>query len=75
MRDTIRRRDTDLQGFLNPMVSDHGETSEARQYAGRAVPEDWSPPFEPDPAAVDPSSVAAQSDPDAVDVTSATGPR
>ena len=31
------------------MVSDHGETSEARQYAGRAVPADWTPPFEPDP--------------------------
>ena len=53
MRDTIRRRDTDLQGYLNPMVSDHGETSEARQYAGRAVPADWTPPFEPrDPDAV-----------------------
>ena len=51
MRDTIRRRDTDLQGYLNPMVSDHGETSEARQYAGRAVPADWTPPFEPDPEA------------------------
>ncbi len=52
MRDTIRRRDTDLQGYLNPMVSDHGESSEARQYAGRAVPADWTPPFEPDPDAV-----------------------
>jgi FPC/CPF motif-containing protein YcgG len=52
MRDTIRRRDTDLQGSLNPMVSDHGESSEARQYAGRAVPADWTPPFEPDPEAV-----------------------
>lgn len=49
MRDTIRRRDTELQGHLNPMVSDHGETSEARQYAGRAVPPGWTPPFEPDP--------------------------
>lgn len=56
MRDTIRRRDTELQGSLNPMVSDHGDTSEARQYAGRVVPEDWSAPFEPDPDAVpDPS--------------------
>ena len=52
MRDTIRRRDTDLQGYLNPMVSDHGEASEARQYAGRAVPADWTPPFDPDPDAV-----------------------
>ncbi|HRA27710.1 guanitoxin biosynthesis heme-dependent pre-guanitoxin N-hydroxylase GntA [Ornithinibacter sp.] len=45
MRDTIRRRDTDLQGSLNPMVSDHGKESEARQYAGRAVPDRWSAPF------------------------------
>ena len=52
MRDTIRRRDAELQGFLNPMVSDHGVSSEARQYAGRAVPPDWTPPFEPDPDAV-----------------------
>ncbi len=60
MRDTIRRRDTDLQGYLNPMVSDHGEASEARQYAGRAVPADWTPPFDPDPEAV------AAADPDSV---------
>jgi FPC/CPF motif-containing protein YcgG len=45
MRDTIRRRDTDLQGSTNPMVADHGQASEARQYSGRAVPEGWSPPF------------------------------
>lgn len=49
MRDTIRRRDTDLQGSVNPMVGDHGESSEARQYAGRAVPPGWSAPFEADP--------------------------
>ena len=44
MRDTIRRRDTQLQGSVNPMVADHGRSSEARQYSGRQVPEDWSPP-------------------------------
>ena len=44
MRDTIRRRDNDLQGSLNPMVADHGRSSEARQYSGRSVPEDWEPP-------------------------------
>lgn len=44
MRDTIRRRDTDLQGSVNPMVRDHGASSEARQYSGRVVPEDWEPP-------------------------------
>ena len=43
MRDTIRRSDTELQGFLNPMVSDHGDTSEARQYAGSAVPGQLDP--------------------------------
>jgi uncharacterized protein len=49
MRDTIRRRDTDLQGAPNPMAVDHGASSEARQYSGRAVPDGWSPPFHPDP--------------------------
>lgn len=44
MRDTIRRRDTELQGSVNPMVRDHGVSSEARQYSGRFVPEDWAPP-------------------------------
>ena len=46
MRDTIRRRDEALQGTLNPMVEDHGSRSEARQYAGRRVPDDWQPPVE-----------------------------
>ena len=69
MRDTIRRRDTDLQGFRNPMVSDHGDSSEARQYAGRAVPEDWAPPFEPDPDAV------AEGPVDAADTTIPEGRR
>lgn len=44
MRDTIRRRDTELQGSLNPMVADHGRSSEARQYSGRAVPAAWVAP-------------------------------
>ncbi len=46
MRDTIRRRDIRLQGFVNPMVSDHGSLSEARQYSGRAVPDGWHPPVD-----------------------------
>ena len=37
MRDKIRERDDQLQGSINPMVADHGETSEARQYSGRQV--------------------------------------
>ncbi|MGG5260183.1 guanitoxin biosynthesis heme-dependent pre-guanitoxin N-hydroxylase GntA [Phycicoccus avicenniae] len=47
MRDTIRRRDTDLQGSINPMVADHGLSSEALQYSGRQVPAGWTPPFHP----------------------------
>ena len=44
MRDTIRRRDTELQGSPNPMVADHGRSSEARQYSGRSVAEGWQAP-------------------------------
>jgi len=44
MQRLIRRRDTTLQGAPNPMVTDFGTASEARQYAGRLVPPDWSPP-------------------------------
>lgn len=49
MRDTIRHRDTELQGSPNPMVADHGLDSQARQYSGRAVPPRWAPPFVPNP--------------------------
>ena len=50
MRDKIRERDRALQGTINPMVADHGETSEARQYAGRVVPPGWRAPFSPRPS-------------------------
>lgn len=52
MRDTIRRRDEELQGSVNPMVSDYGSVSEARQYSGRKLEEDWEAPFEADPEAI-----------------------
>jgi len=45
MRDTIRDRDVELQGSVNPMVADHGTISEARQYSGRAVPDSWQAPL------------------------------
>lgn len=45
MQQTIRRRDVALQGSTNPMLSDFGEQSEARQYSGRAVDADWTPAF------------------------------
>ncbi len=41
----IRARDTALQGEMNPMMSDFGSQSEARQYSGRAVGDDWRCPF------------------------------
>ncbi|MBA3883732.1 MAG: YqcI/YcgG family protein [Chthoniobacterales bacterium] len=45
MQHTIRERDVELQGEVNPMLSDFGETTEARQYSGRAVEDDWRAPF------------------------------
>lgn len=45
MQKTIRERDAALQGSVNPMLTDFGEASEARQYSGRAVEPDWRPPF------------------------------
>lgn len=49
MRETIRRRDEQLQGTVNPMAADHGETSEALQYSGRRHDPDWEPPLEVQP--------------------------
>ena len=46
MRVTIRARDLKLQGSLNPNLSDFGKHSEARQYSGRAVEENWKCPFQ-----------------------------
>jgi FPC/CPF motif-containing protein YcgG len=45
MQETIRERDLHLQGSINPMLSDFGEATEARQYSGRAVEEGWQAPF------------------------------
>lgn len=49
MQEAIRARDTALQGTTNPMLSDFGEQSEARQYSGRAVDKDWQTPFRAEP--------------------------
>lgn len=46
MQETIRQRDLELQGSINPMLSDFGVQSEARQYSGRAVEDNWRAPFE-----------------------------
>jgi len=45
MRDAILTRDKALAGDVNPMLSRFGEISEARQYSGRLVDEDWTCPF------------------------------
>lgn len=46
MREKILTRDEALAGSRNPMLARHGEVSEARQYSGRIVEDDWKPPFE-----------------------------
>jgi FPC/CPF motif-containing protein YcgG len=45
MRRVIRARDVALQGDINPNLADVGERSEAGQYSGRLVEEDWRCPF------------------------------
>jgi uncharacterized protein len=45
VRDTIRSRDQQLQGSMNPMSADYGERSEAAQYSGRDVGREWACPF------------------------------
>lgn len=41
----IRRRDKKLQGSINPVLRDFGADSEAKQYSGRAVDNQWKCPF------------------------------
>jgi FPC/CPF motif-containing protein YcgG len=45
MKRIIRARDMAYQGSINPVLKDFGQSSEARQYSGRAVPDDWICPF------------------------------
>lgn len=45
MREKILVRDEALAGTRNPMLARHGEISEARQYSGRPVGEEWTCPF------------------------------
>lgn len=47
LQTAIRKRDTELDGSINPMLADHGEDSEAKQYSGREVGENWRCPFQP----------------------------
>ncbi|HWT43252.1 MAG TPA: guanitoxin biosynthesis heme-dependent pre-guanitoxin N-hydroxylase GntA [Sphingopyxis sp.] len=45
MRERILARDAELAGSTNPMLTRHGEASEAAQYSGRVVENDWKCPF------------------------------
>jgi len=45
LRGIVREREIALQGSLNPNLADFGESSEARQYSGRAAERDWQCPF------------------------------
>ena len=45
LREKIIRRDVALCGSANPMLARFGDASQAPQYSGRAVGEDWRCPF------------------------------
>ena len=45
MRETILARDATVAGGPNPMLARHGTVSEARQYSGREVSDDWKCTF------------------------------
>ena len=45
IRNKIRKRDLEKNGSINPMLKDFGKKSEAAQYSGRAVNQDWKCPF------------------------------
>ncbi|WP_426167230.1 guanitoxin biosynthesis heme-dependent pre-guanitoxin N-hydroxylase GntA [Sandarakinorhabdus sp. DWP1-3-1] len=45
LRAKILQRDEALAGSMNPMLARHGDSSEARQYSGRAVGSDWKCPY------------------------------
>jgi len=44
LQEAVRSRDLLLEGALNPNLADFGEHTEARQYSGRPVEEDWRCP-------------------------------
>ena len=46
LREKIMVRDEAIAGTRNPMLSRHGDASEARQYSGRIVDTAWRCPFQ-----------------------------
>lgn len=53
MQSVVRDRDRSLEGDTNPNLSDFGEHTDARQYSGRAVGDDWRCPVSFEPPAGD----------------------
>lgn len=53
LRSAILARDVALAGDINPMLARHGSISEARQYSGRIVDDDWQCPFRGRPGLLD----------------------
>ena len=45
MQTVVRKRDVSLQGSINPVLAQFGDSSEARQYSGRDNGADWKCPF------------------------------
>jgi FPC/CPF motif-containing protein YcgG len=45
LQKVVRERDAEQNGDINPMVANFGDASEARQYSGRRVGDDWQCPF------------------------------
>jgi FPC/CPF motif-containing protein YcgG len=45
MKTVIRKRDIDLTGSINPMLSDFGERSETFQYTGKVYDSSWTCPL------------------------------
>ena len=45
MQEAIRKRDMALQGSINPVLAGFGDASEARQYSGQDVSQEWKCPF------------------------------
>lgn len=45
LQKAIRNREIALQGYLNPNLSDFGESSEAKQYSGVPIDNGWECPF------------------------------
>jgi uncharacterized protein len=46
-KNMIRARDMAFQGSINPVLENFGNSSEAVQYSGRVVEDDWRCPFRP----------------------------